>query len=238
VNDSILEISNLIKKFGDVTAVNNVNLRVCKGQVFGFLGPNGAGKTTTIGMILGLIHPSNGRIELFGELISPSQTRPLQKVGALVGHPSLIPYLSGRENLRLVAKLSAETSGEQIDEVLELVSMTEAANRTVKGYSTGMKQRIGLASALMHKPDLVILDEPTNGLDPAGMREIRQIILNLAQNGTTVFLSSHLLHEVEQVCDEIAVLNKGQIVAQGSVAELLSQSEETDLESLFLSYTQ
>jgi ABC-2 type transport system ATP-binding protein len=238
VNDSILEISNVSKKFGDVTAVNNVNLRVCKGQVFGFLGPNGAGKTTTIGMILGLIHPSNGRIELFGEPISPSQTRPLQKACALVGHPSLIPYLSGRENLRLVAKLSAETSEEQIDEVLELVSMTEAANRTVKGYSTGMKQRIGLASALMHKPDLVILDEPTNGLDPAGMREIRQIILNLAQNGTTVFLSSHLLHEVEQVCDEIAVLNKGQIVAQGSVAELLSQSEETDLESLFLSYTQ
>ena len=234
----IFETTNLCKTFGSVTAVDNVNIRVRQGQVFGFLGPNGAGKTTTIGMVLGLIHPSHGRIELFGQPVTPRQTRPLQKVGALVGRPTLLPYLSGRENLCLVAKLSPETSKERVDEVLVLVNMVDAADRKVKGYSTGMKQRIGLAAALLHRPELIILDEPTNGLDPAGMREIRQLILKLAQNGTTIFLSSHLLHEVEQVCDEIAVLNKGKIMVQGSVKELISQSETTDLENLFLAYTQ
>ena len=238
MSEIILEITNLSKNFGGVTAVDNVNLRVQKGQIFGFLGPNGAGKTTTIGMALGLIHPSKGRIELFGQPVSPRQTRPLQQVGALIGRPTLLPYLSGRENLRLVAKLPPESSEARIEELLELLGMIAAADRKVKGYSTGMKQRIGLAAALLHKPGLVILDEPTNGLDPAGMREIRQLILKLAQNGTTVFLSSHLLHEVEQVCDEIAVLNKGQIVVQGPVNELLSQSEATALENLFLAYTQ
>ena len=238
MNEIIFETTNLSKRFGDVTAVNNVNLTVRRGQVFGFLGPNGAGKTTTIGMLLGLIHPTNGRIELFGQPVSPSQTRPLQKVGALIGRPTLLPYLSGRENLRLLAKLPPGSSKARIEEVLELVNMTDAADRKVNEYSTGMKQRIGLAATLLHHPDLIILDEPTNGLDPAGMREIREIIRSLAEDGTTVFLSSHLLHEVEQVCDEIAVINKGELVVQGAVDELLAQAEGANLESLFLAYTQ
>ena len=237
MHEIILETINLSKRFGDVTAVNDVNLQVRKGQVFGFLGPNGAGKTTTIGMALGLIHATNGRIELFGQPVSPQNTQPLQRVGALIGSPTLLPYLTGRENLQLLSKLPPRSTAKRIDELLHLVSMSDRADRKVKGYSTGMKQRIGLAATLLHEPDLIILDEPTSGLDPAGMREIRELILQLAQDGTTIFLSSHLLHEVEQVCDEIAVLNLGQIVVQGPVDELLSQSESKNLENLFLSYT-
>lgn len=223
----ILQTDNLSKNFGPVTAVQSVNLRVQQGEVFGFLGPNGAGKTTTIGMVLGLIHPTAGSITLFNQPVSPGHNRALKNVGSLIGAPALIPYLSARENLRLLARLHPEVENGRVDELLTLVGLNDAADRKIKGYSTGMKQRLGLGAALLHRPALIILDEPTNGLDPAGMREVRTLIRRLADDGITVFLSSHLLNEVEQVCDRIAVIRKGHIVAQGTVAELLSQQGQS-----------
>ncbi|MCP5094431.1 MAG: ABC transporter ATP-binding protein [Chloroflexi bacterium] len=222
----VLETHQLSKSFREVTAVDQIDLQIHAGEVFGFLGPNGAGKTTTIGMALGLIHPSSGGISIFGQPVSPAKTAPLRRVGSLVGAPSLLPYLSGIENLKLLAHLHSSVGQKRIAEVLDLVSMTDAAHRKIKTYSTGMKQRLGLAAALLHQPDLIILDEPTNGLDPAGMREVRELIRQLADAGITVFLSSHLLHEVEQVCDRIAVINKGKIVIQGRVDALLRQQKQ------------
>ena len=221
----ILETHNLSKQFGPVTAVDQINLQVRRGELYGFLGPNGAGKTTTIGMALGLVAPSDGRIEIFGQPVTPNQTQPLRRVGSLVGAPSLLPYLSGKDNLQLLARLSGDTHNGRIAEVIERVGMSESAHRKVEGYSTGMKQRIGLAAALLHRPDLIILDEPTSGLDPKGMREIRQLLRDLAADGVTIFLSSHLLNEVEQICDRVAVLNRGQIVADGKVSDLLGQQQ-------------
>ncbi|HRQ38561.1 MAG TPA: ABC transporter ATP-binding protein [Chloroflexota bacterium] len=223
----ILETHNLSKTFGRVTAVDQVNLQIHPGELFGFLGPNGAGKTTTIGMVLGLVAPSSGQIEMFGLPVTPNQTRPLRRVGSLVGAPALLPYLSGRDNLLLLARLADDVPDGRIDEVVARVGMSEAAGRKVQSYSTGMKQRMGLAAALLHRPDLIILDEPTNGLDPKGMREMRQLLRDLVADGVTIFLSSHLLHEVEQICDRVAVLNRGQIVAQGKVSDLLGQQQMT-----------
>jgi ABC-2 type transport system ATP-binding protein len=223
--NSVLSTKKLSKSFGDVAAVSEVDLQVNEGLVFGFLGPNGAGKTTTIGMMLGLIHSTSGEVEIFGGKVSPKYPEPLRQVGSLVGRPALLPYLSGRENLQLLAMLYKDVGAARIDIVLEQVGMTFASERKVKTYSTGMKQRMGLAAAILHRPSLVILDEPTNGLDPAGMREVRELIASLKQEGTTIFLSSHLLHEVEQVCDQIAVINQGYIVAQGSVNEMLRDQE-------------
>ncbi|MFZ1400565.1 MAG: ABC transporter ATP-binding protein [Candidatus Promineifilaceae bacterium] len=227
MNNIILQTDDLSKNFGAVTAVQAINLRVQQGEVFGFLGPNGAGKTTTIGMVLGLIHPSAGRITLFGQPVTPHQNGALKQVGSLVGAPSLLPYLTAQQNLQLVAKLHDGVENGRIQEILELVGLTNAAERKVQGFSTGMKQRLGLGAALLHRPALIILDEPTNGLDPAGMREVRTLIRQLADDGITVFLSSHLLHEVEQVCDRIAVIRQGKIVAQGAVDELLNQGGQS-----------
>lgn len=210
------------KRFGAVHAVADVSLSVPRGVVFGFLGPNGAGKTTTIGMILGLIHPSDGEIEVLGKRVTPGKNNVLRRVGALVGAPSVLPYFSARDHLQMMAHLHPAIPRERIIEVLEQVNLTGALDRPAGHFSTGMKQRLGLAMALFHKPELLILDEPTNGLDPAGMREIRELIQALAQQGMTVFLSSHLLHEVEQLCDEVVMLNKGRVVAAGKVNELLA----------------
>ena len=221
----VLQTHQLSKRYNNVLAVDGVDLEVYEGEVFGFLGPNGAGKTTTIGMALGLVEATNGRVEIFGQPITPSHTHPLRRVGALVGAPALIPYLSGADNLRLLARLEGNIPASRIAAVLAQVGMSEAADRKVQGYSTGMKQRIGLAAALLHQPKLIILDEPTNGLDPKGMREVRQLLRDLANEGITIFLSSHLLNEVEQVCDRVAVLNRGRIVGQGAVAELLGQQQ-------------
>ncbi len=222
-NTIILKTHQLKKHFGAVHAVEAVSLSVTQGKIYGFLGPNGAGKTTTIGMLLGLIHPTAGQIELWGEPLTPGHNRVLRRVGALVGSPALVPYLSARENLGLVAHLHPALPTGRIEAVLETVGLTEAADRAAGKFSTGMKQRLGLALALLHQPELLILDEPTNGMDPAGMREMRLLLRTLADQGMTIFLSSHLLHEVEQICDEVAVLNKGRVVAQGAVADLLGQ---------------
>ncbi|MCC7352893.1 MAG: ABC transporter ATP-binding protein [Anaerolineae bacterium] len=224
--DLVLQTEHLKKHFGKVRAVEEVSLQVRRGEVFGFLGPNGSGKTTTIGMVLGLLHPTGGRVELFGQEVTPGRNRALQRVGALVGSPALVPYLSARENLQLIARLHPDVSRQRIDQVLAIVGLSEAADRRAEGFSTGMKQRLGLAMALLHQPELLVLDEPTNGMDPAGMREIRTLLRSLAEQGVTVFLSSHLLHEVEQVCDRVAVLNKGRVVALGSVGELLGKQQE------------
>jgi ABC-type multidrug transport system ATPase subunit len=219
----ILELKGLKKYFGPVHAVEEVNLRVPRGQVYGFLGPNGAGKTTTIGIILGLTHPTAGSVHLFGNALTPESNRALSRVGALVGAPSLVPYLSARKNLELVAHLSPALPAHRIAEILERVGLTKAADRAAGRFSSGMKQRLGLAMALLHEPELLVLDEPTNGMDPAGMREVRLLLRELAATGVTIFLSSHLLHEIEQVCDQVAVLDKGRIIAQGKVDNLLGK---------------
>lgn len=230
--ETILETNQLAKQFQNVPAVRAVNLRVGRGEIYGFLGPNGAGKTTTIGMILGLIAPSAGQVRLFGEPVTPRDGAPLQKVGALVGSPALEPNMTARENLRLAALLRPNLPIQRMDEVLEWTGLQSrsdrpgpADDRPVRTFSTGMKQRLGLALALLDRPELLILDEPTNGMDPAGMREIRLLLTGLAAQGMTIFLSSHLLHEVEQTCTRVAVLHRGQIVAEGPVAELLHGKE-------------
>ncbi len=222
MTDVVLETRDLSKTFGKLKAVDAVNIAAFEGEVFGFLGPNGAGKTTTLGMALGLVHPSGGEVSIFSRRVTPGHTQALEEVGALLGSPAFVPYLSAWDNLDLLRRLCPGLDRQRMAEVLELVGLTDAARRKAGSFSTGMKQRLGLAMALLHRPRFVILDEPTNGLDPAGMREIRQLLRSLVGNGTTVLLSSHLLNEVQQVCDRIAVLSKGRVVAQGRVDELLS----------------
>ncbi len=231
-----LQTFDLTKRFGDLVAVDHVNLKVQEGELFGFLGPNGAGKTTTISMILGLLYPTAGRVHVLGEEVSPTRTHVLRQVGAMVNTPGFLPYLSGRENLRLLARLYPDVDERRVDEVLELVGLRDAAKRKVKGYSTGMKQRLGLAAALLHRPRLLVLDEPTSGLDPIGMKEMRELLRALADGGTTIFLSSHLLHEVEQICDRVALIHQGRIVAEGEVRALLQQYKS--LEEMFTTYVE
>lgn len=218
----ILETKDLTKNYGKSKAVDAVSITAYEGEVFGFLGPNGAGKTTTLGMALGLVHPSSGEVSVLGQRVTPNHTHVLKHVGALLGAPAYMPYLSAWDNIELIARLTSGVDKKRIAEIIELVGLTDSARKKVSKFSTGMKQRVGLAMALVHRPRFVILDEPTNGLDPAGMREIRQLVRSLAEQGTSVLLSSHLLNEVQQVCDRIAVLNKGRVVAQGRVDELLS----------------
>lgn len=217
----VLETKDLTKTYGKFKAVDSINITAHEGEVFGFLGPNGAGKTTTLGMALGLVHPTAGEVYVLQARVTPNHTSVLRQVGALLGAPAFVPYLSAWDNLDLLARLTPGVGKKRIGETLDLVGLGDVARRKAGKFSTGMKQRLGLAMALLHQPRFVILDEPTNGLDPAGMREMRQLLRWLAQNGTTVLLSSHLLNEVQQVCDRIAVLNKGRVVAQGRVDDLL-----------------
>ena len=221
----VLETKDLTKTFGTRKAVDAINITAYEGEVFGFVGPNGAGKTTTLGMALGLVHPTDGEVYVLGQRVTPNRVQALRDIGALLGAPAFIPYLSAWENIELVARLSPGVDKKRIHEVIELVGLTESARKKVSKFSTGMKQRVGLAMALVHRPRFIILDEPTNGLDPAGMREIRQLLRSLAENGTSVLLSSHLLNEVQQVCDRIAVLHRGRVVAQGRVDDLLNRQK-------------
>jgi len=222
----VITTDALTRHFGSLTAVDGVNLAVPRGSIYGFLGPNGAGKTTTIRMLLGLIHPNAGEVMLFGQALRRNRIALLRRVGALVEGPSLYPHLTGRENLEVTRRIT-EASKAQRDWALHLVHMEDAADRPVKTYSTGMKQRLALALALMAEPDLLILDEPTNGLDPAGIREIRELITTLpGEFGTTVFLSSHLLSEVEQVATHIGIIKQGRLCFQGTLDALHAETAE------------
>ena len=213
----LVETSGLGKRYGSITAVQDLNLSVRRGEVYGFLGPNGAGKTTTLRMLLGLIQPSSGRATVLGE--APGSPRSLQEVGALVESPAFYPYLSGRDNLRVMARYCGAPRP-RVAEVLEQVELTGRAKDKFKKYSLGMKQRLGVAAALLKDPELLILDEPTNGLDPKGMADMRALIRRLGRGERTVLLSSHLLGEVEQVCNRVGVIHKGKLVIEGTVDEL------------------
>ena len=222
----VLELARLDKTFGrkgaEVRAVRGVSLSVSAGEVYGFLGPNGAGKSTTIRMLLGLIAPTAGRVSLFGCDLAHDPSV-LRRVGSLVDGGNFYPFLSGRRNLEVLAKTQGG-GAERIDPLLEQVGLAKDSGRKVKGYSTGMRQRLGVAAALLGDPDMVILDEPVNGLDAAGIQEMRALIRSLAaDHGKTIFLSSHLLHEVQQVCDRVAIIHKGELVRESTVAELLDQ---------------
>jgi ABC-2 type transport system ATP-binding protein len=229
-SDCIISTSRLTKAFGKLVAVNDLHLEVMQGDVFGFLGPNGSGKTTTIRMLLGLIRPTAGRVVMFGMDNTYQLPAILQRVGAIVETPVFYPYLSGSDNLFAVAAASGMRSGKanrrRIEEVLELVELSAQAKMAYRKYSLGMKQRLGIAATLLTDPELVMLDEPTNGLDPSGMFEIRQLIHRLAELGKTIFLSSHLLNEVQQVCNRVAILQRGNLIKQGNVRELLRGSEQ------------
>src|SRR6266436_1005595 len=229
-SDIVISTSRLTKAFGKLIAVNDLHLQVMRGDVFGFLGPNGSGKTTTLRMLLGLIRPTAGRAVIFGMDVAQQMPSILPRIGAIVETPVFYPYLSGVDNLHGVGAASGMVSGKanqrRIDEVLELVELYTQAKMAYRKYSLGMKQRLGIAAALLTDPELVLLDEPTNGLDPAGMFEIRQLIKRLTSLGKTIFLSSHLLNEIQQVCNRVAILQKGNMIKQGNVLELLRGSEQ------------
>lgn len=226
----VLRTVGLTKRYGRLTALADLDLEVPRGQVYGFLGPNGAGKTTTISLILGLIAPSGGHAEMFGLDTRTHLSEALRRTGAILEGPSFYPHLSGRDNLRVWGALSGSIGGRRLDEVLELVGLQARGRDKVRTYSLGMKQRLGLAAALLHDPDLLVLDEPTNGLDPAGMREFRQLIKELGQMGKTVFVSSHLLNEVELMCDHVGIVKGGRLLTQGSVATLLGRGQALEMQ--------
>jgi ABC-2 type transport system ATP-binding protein len=225
-SETVIEISGLTKQFKDVRAVDNLELSVFKGDVFGFLGPNGAGKSTTIRMILSLISPTNGSIKIFGKNLKEKRNEILSNVGSIVEKPDFYGYLSAQKNLEILAKISGiEDSGKRITELLEIVGLNNRAKSKVKTYSHGMKQRLGLAQALLHNPELIVLDEPTTGLDPQGMKEIRDLILHLSrEEHKTIFLSSHILSEIEIVANRMIIINKGTKIVEGEVAKLLNSN--------------
>jgi ABC-type multidrug transport system ATPase subunit len=233
MTENILEISGLNKSYGNIQAVNNLELKVEKGTVFGLLGPNGSGKSTTLGILLGVVQKDSGNFKWFGNEPTASQRRNL---GAILESPTFYPYLSGVQNLKIVCKIK-EVPESRIMEVLKQVGLAQRAKSPFKTYSLGMKQRLAIASALLSDPDVLILDEPTNGLDPQGIAEIRELIIDIAQQGKTIILASHLLDEVQKVCTHFAVLKQGKKIFQGTVAESLMGNEGVevladDIESL------
>lgn len=231
---TVIRLDNVSKTFGRgrkrVEAVRQLSLNVEAGQVFGFLGPNGAGKSTTIRMMMDLIRPSSGEVYLYGRPVRGNY-KLMRQVGALVEGASFYNFLTGRKNLEILARSGDCYDSAHLQRLIKQVGMADAADRKVQGYSTGMKQRLGLAAALLNDPDLVVLDEPTNGLDPAGIQDVRYFIRDLVEKqGKTVFLSSHLLSEVEQVCDQVGIINNGRLVQTGNVTELLSAQSSIRLE--------
>lgn len=230
MSDIVIRTEGLRKKYKEVTAVSNLTFQVHEGEIFGLLGPNGAGKTTTISMLLGLIRPTAGYAEIMGCDIRKDTTTALRQVGALV-EAAFYPYLSAYDNLWVMAQMSGGgIPSEHINAVLTQVGLAERAHSKVQTFSLGMKQRLGLAAALVHNPKLLILDEPTNGLDPAGMLEMRQLIGHLAaQEGKTIILSSHLLYEVEQICDRVLIMRRGEMIANGRVSELLAHGGHIEI---------
>jgi ABC-2 type transport system ATP-binding protein len=223
-NKLAVQTDGLSKHFKKRVAVDTLSLEVQQGEVFGFLGPNGAGKTTTIAMLLALVKPTSGRALVMGHDVQHEPVAALRRVGAMIEAPAFYPYLSGRDNLRVLARADGLPNS-RIQEVLGIVELEQRARDKVRTYSQGMKQRLAIAAALLADPEVIILDEPTNGLDPAGTVEVRDLIRSLAAGGRTIFLSSHLLHEVEQVCQRVAIIKEGRLLAQDSVKELLARGQ-------------
>ena len=221
----ILRTTGLTKKFGKRTAVNNLNLEIRKGEVFGFLGPNGSGKSTTVSMLVGLIAPTSGSVNAFGLDLKENYWKIIRKVGATIESPAFYPYLSGWDNLELFTIAIGGIPPSKIKECLERVNLADRAGDKYRQYSLGMKQRLAIASALLRDPELVILDEPTNGLDPAGYKEVRDLIPSLAGENRTIILCSHLLHEVEKVCDRVAIIKEGNVLACESMQVLLAKGQ-------------
>jgi ABC-2 type transport system ATP-binding protein len=226
---NIVETSGLTKRFGDRVAVKGVDLQVPRGSAFGYLGPNGAGKTTLIRMLLGLTKATSGEMRVLGHPVPAERATALARVGAIVEEPRFHGHLTGRENLSVIAAAREPEAQARIDGALARVGLTQRADERVKRYSLGMRQRLGVARSLLADPELLILDEPTNGLDPAGIQEFRHMIRGFVDEGRTVLLSSHLLDEVEKICDQVAIVDRGQVVVQGSIAELAAGGKQTIL---------
>lgn len=224
---SILAVEHLSKQFGAVTAVDDLSFSIQPGDVYAFLGQNGAGKSTTMRMILGLIHPTAGKVFINGEEFTPGRRQLLQHIGAIIERPDLYGYLSGWDNLKIMARMSGKKIPKaRLEEMLELVHLKGREHDKVKGYSQGMKQRLGIAIAMVHNPALLILDEPTNGLDPQGIADMRNLILHLSRDhGKTILISSHLLSEVQQIASSMLIVHKGRKVAEGRVEELMHPSD-------------
>jgi ABC-type multidrug transport system ATPase subunit len=223
----IIQVNNLSKQFAEVKAVNDLSFSVQKEEVYGFLGQNGAGKSTTIRMLLTLIKPTHGSIQIFGKNIQTNRNEILHRVGAIIEKPDLYKYLTALQNIQIIAKLSGvHATQKQLVQQLEKVGIAERANSKVKTFSQGMKQRLGIACALVHNPELIILDEPTNGLDPQGIADVRNLILHLSEEeGKTIFVSSHLLSEIELVADSMLIIDQGKKIAEGKVADLLNPAD-------------
>lgn len=225
--ETVLEINNLSKQYGKTLAIDTLSFQVPKGSVFGILGPNGSGKTTTLGIVLNVLNATSGSFQWFSNSEAPSQS--LKKVGAILETPNFYPYMSGAGNLRIVADIK-NCNPERIPEMLALVNLQGRGKDKFKTYSLGMKQRLAIASALLNDPEVLVLDEPTNGLDPQGIAEIRELILNISQQGKTIIIASHLLDEIEKVCTDVVVLKKGNLLFQGKVDALSVGNEEILIE--------
>ena len=229
MNDSVIRTQGLTKKYGSLVAVDGLSMEVPRGRIFGLLGPNGSGKTTTLSILLGLTKQTSGNFSLFGG--GGSHIEALHRIGAIVETPAFYPYLSGRRNLAYFQGITGKGNRAELDSLLDTVGLGTRAGDKFQNYSLGMKQRLGLAYALLGDPEILILDEPTNGMDPAGMAEIRDLVRRLGTGGRTVLLSSHLLHEVEMVCDSVAILSRGKLIAQGDVSELVKSGEQVQLKT-------
>jgi len=223
MSEPAIVTENLAKRYGSTHAVRNLSLSVPRGTVFGFLGPNRAGKTTTIRLLLGLARPTAGHARVMGHDVVTARDRYLPQVGALVESPTFYPFLSGRDNLRVLAHTGGyhDDAHARIDEVMDFAGLSDRQRDRVRTYSLGMKQRLAVAATLLNRPQLLILDEPTNGLDPAGQAEVRALIRRLGQAGHTIFISSHILHDIEQMCDRVAIIDRGELLREGKVSELL-----------------
>jgi ABC-type multidrug transport system ATPase subunit len=227
MSDTIVELKGLTKKYGELTAVNDLHLTVSKGEIVGFLGPNGAGKSTTLRMMLTLIKPTSGEIKIFGKNIAQERSAILRNIGCIIEKPDFYMYLSARKNLEIFARMSGvDPDAKKLDEMFELVGLKGRDKDQVRTYSHGMKQRLGIAQTLIHDPELIILDEPTTGLDPQGIIDLRYLILRLKNDfHKTVILSSHILTEVQLIADSMTIINKGKVIVQGKVSDLLSNED-------------
>ncbi|MFO7887247.1 MAG: ABC transporter ATP-binding protein [Eubacteriales bacterium] len=226
MNTNILTVSNISKTIKNKEIIKGINLELNKGEILGFLGPNGAGKSTTLRMIVGLSRPTSGYISICGYNITNEYVKAMSNVGCIIEEPNLYNYLSGYSNLEMLGSMSQGVTKKDIEEAVELVGMENRINDKVEIYSMGMKQRIGLAQALIHKPKLLVLDEPTNGLDPQGIHDFREIVKKLANDkGISVLISSHLISEVQLMCDKVSIINNGKIIQNGSVDEMISTGE-------------